>query len=62
MVVPLYARSVAALFGGLLVVAAWASVIKTLIVPRPEGPGLARWAAWMVNRSFRLAASLTAGY
>jgi hypothetical protein len=62
MVVPLYARSVAALIGGLLVVAAWASVIKTLIVPRPEGPGLARWAAWMVNTSFRLAASLTAGY
>jgi len=62
MMVPLYARSVAALIGGLLIVVAWASSIKTLIVPRPEGPGLARWAARMASRSFRLAADLTADF
>src|SRR5580658_1765639 len=61
-VVPLYARSVAALIGGLLVLAAWASAIRTLIVPRPRGRGLARWVAQLVNGVFRLAASVTAGY
>jgi hypothetical protein len=62
MVVPLCARSVAALIGGLLVLAVWASVTGRLMVPRPAGGGLARWVAWMVNGAFRLAASVTAGY
>src|ERR1700733_8368161 len=62
MVVPLCARSVAALIGGLLVLAVWASVIGRLMVPRPAGGGLARWVAQMVNGAFRLAASVTAGY
>jgi len=42
MTVPLCARSVAAVIGGLLVPAAWSSGVKTLIVPRPGGGGLAR--------------------
>ena len=42
MVVPLCVRSVAAVIGGLLVLAAWTSVIETLIVPRPGGGRLVR--------------------
>ena len=37
MVVPLAARLVAAVAGGLLVLAAWASVTETLIVSRSVG-------------------------
>jgi hypothetical protein len=42
MVVPLAARSVLAVVGALLVLTAWASVIGTLIVPRPAGGWLTR--------------------
>jgi hypothetical protein len=62
MTVPLYARSVAAIIGGVLVLIAWSNVIGTLIVPRPLGSGLARRVARMVNGAFRLATSLTADY
>jgi hypothetical protein len=62
MAVPLYARSVAAIIGGMLVLAAWTNVIGTLIVPRPVDSGLARRAARMVNGAFRLATSVTADY
>ncbi|HEX6521870.1 MAG TPA: hypothetical protein VF070_17970 [Streptosporangiaceae bacterium] len=62
MVVPLYARSVAAVIGGLLVLVAWASAIRTLVVPRPEGPGLTRWVARIVDGAYRRAAGLTANY
>ena len=62
MAVPLCVRSVAAVIGGLLVLAAWTSVIETLIVPRPGGGRLVRRVARIVNGAFRLAASMTAGY
>jgi hypothetical protein len=62
MAVPLYARSVAAVIGGLLVLAAWNSVVEMLVVPRPGGGRLTRWVARSVNRAFRLAAGLTATY
>ena len=62
MVVPLWARSIAALIGGLLVLVVWANVIKTLIVPRPSSHGLAIRVTRMVNRIFRLVASATADY
>ena len=62
MTVPLCARSVAAVIGGLLVLAAWSSAVETLIVPRPGGGRLARRMALIVNGAFRLAASVTTGY
>jgi hypothetical protein len=62
MVVPLYARAVAAVIGGLLVLAAWNSVVEMLVVPRPGGGRLTRSVARGVNRAFRLAAGLTASY
>jgi hypothetical protein len=62
MAVPLCARSVAAVVGGLLVLAAWSSAVETLIVPRPGGGRLARRVAWIVNGAFRQAASVTAEY
>jgi hypothetical protein len=62
MVVPIWARSIAALIGGLLVLVVWANVIKTLIVPRPSSHGLAIRVTRMVNRIFRLVASATADY
>jgi hypothetical protein len=62
MTVPLYARSVAAIVGGVLVLIAWSNVIGTLIVPRPLARGLGRRVARMVNGAFRLATSLTADY
>jgi hypothetical protein len=62
MTVPLWARSVAALVGGLLVLTVWANVIKTLIVPRPLTHGLAIRVTRAVNKMFRLAASSAADY
>jgi hypothetical protein len=62
MTVPLGARSVAAVIGGLLVLAVWANVIKTLIVPRPLTHGLAIRVTRTVNKIFRLAAGATADY
>src|SRR5262252_4593893 len=54
MVVPLAARWVAAAFGAALVLTAWASVIGTLIVPRPVSSWLTRWVDRSVNWVFRL--------
>ena len=62
MAVPLCARSVAAVIGGLLVLAVWTSVIGTLMVPRPVGRRLTYWAAWLVSGAFRLAAGTVDGY
>jgi hypothetical protein len=62
MVAPLYARSVAAVIGGLLVLAAWTSVFEMLVVPRPGGGRLTRYVSHGVNRAFRLAAGLTSSY
>jgi hypothetical protein len=39
MAVPLGARSVAAVIGGLLVPAAWSSVVEMLIIPVPAMAG-----------------------
>ena len=62
MAVPLIGRSVVAVAGGLLVVTAWASVIGTLIVPRPVGGWLTRWVDRIVDGVFRLAISAVADY
>jgi len=61
MTVPLCARAIAAVIGGLLVLTAWASVIRTLIVPR-SGGRLARQLARLVNAAFRLATAPIADY
>ena len=55
MVIPLYARSVAAVAGALLVLAVWASVVGTVIVPRPVGSWLTRWVDQVVTGAFALA-------
>ena len=62
MVVPLIGRSIAAAVGALLVLAAAASVIGTLIVPRPVGSWLTRWVDRIVNGAFRIATSAIADY
>ena len=54
MVVPLAARSVVAVFGILLVLTTWGSVIGTLIVARPAGGWLTRWVDRIVNAAFRV--------
>jgi hypothetical protein len=61
MVVPVAVRSLAAVAGGALVFAAWASVIGTLIVPRRGSP-LARRTDRIVNRAFIVAADAGASY
>jgi hypothetical protein len=43
MAVPLAARCVAAVFGALLLLTDWNSIIGTLIVPRPIGSWLTKW-------------------
>ena len=62
MVVPLAGRSVAAVAGGLLVLTAWASIIGTLIVPRPVSSWLTRWADRSVNWAFRLVTGAVADH
>jgi hypothetical protein len=62
MVVPLIGRIVAAVAGGLLVLAVWGSVIGTLIVPRPVGSRLTRWVDRLVNGAFSLATAAIADY
>ena len=62
MVVPLAGRSVAAVAGGLLVLTAWASIIGTLIVPRPVSSWLTRWADRGVNWAFRLVTGAVADH
>jgi hypothetical protein len=55
MVMPMAARVVAAVAGGLLVLTALSSVVGTLMVPRPVGSWLTRWVDKIVNGGFRLA-------
>jgi len=62
MVIPLAGRSVAAVAGALLVLTAWASVIGTLIVPRPVSSWLTRWVDRSVNRAFQLATGAIADH
>jgi hypothetical protein len=61
MVVPVAVRSLAAVAGGALVIAAWASVIGTLIVPR-RGSWLTRWTDRIVDGAFIVAAGAGADY
>ena len=62
MVIPLYGRSVAAVAGGLLVLAAWASLVGTVIVPRPVGSWLTRWVDQVVTGAFWLATGVIADH
>src|SRR5690348_7614586 len=62
MVVPLAVRVVAAVAGGLLVLAAWTSVTGTLIVSRSVGSWLTRWVDRIVTGAFGLAAALITDY
>jgi hypothetical protein len=56
MVVPLDVRCIAAALGAALVLAAWVSIIQTLIVPRPAGSRLPRLVNRVVLSAYRLAA------
>jgi hypothetical protein len=62
MVVPVAVRSLAAVAGGALVIAAWASVIGTLIVPRRGSGWVTRWTDRIVNRVFIVVAGADADY
>jgi hypothetical protein len=62
MVVPLAVRLLAAVAGGLLVLAAWASVTGTLIVSRSVGGWLTRWVDRFVTGAFGLAAVCITDY
>jgi len=60
--VPEIARDVAAVVGGLLVLAAAISVVGTLIVPRPIGSWLTRLVDKAVNGGFRMATAPIKSY
>jgi hypothetical protein len=60
--VPEIARDVAAVVGGLLVLAAATSVVGTLIVPRPVGSWLTRGVDKAVNGGFRMATAHIKSY
>jgi hypothetical protein len=61
-VVPLIARDIAAGVGVLLVATAAASIIGTLIVPRPIGSWLTRLVDRIVNAAFRMGTARIADY
>ena len=54
MLVPLYARDIAAVAGGLLVLAVWSSAIGALVVTRAVGSRLTRMADKIVTIAFRV--------
>lgn len=60
--VPLYARSLVAVAGALLVLAAWASLVGTVIVPRPVGSWLTRWVDQVVTGVFWQATGVIADH
>jgi hypothetical protein len=62
MVVPLAVRVVAAVVGGLLVLAALSSVTETLIVSRPVNSALTRWVDRMVDRAYHQVVGRVADY
>jgi len=62
MVVPVVARSLAAVAGGALVIAAWTSVLGTLFVPRRTGNWLTRLTDRIVNWAFIVAAGAVDDY
>src|SRR5215813_10395459 len=55
MEVPLIGRSLAAVVGAILVFTVVASVVGTLVVPRPVSSWLVRWVDRAVDRGFWLA-------
>jgi hypothetical protein len=55
MVVPVAGRSVAAALGAALVIIVWASVVGTVIVPRPVSTWLTRLVDKTVGKSFHMA-------
>jgi hypothetical protein len=62
MVVPVAARSLAAVAGGALVIAAWTSVLGTLFVPRLAGSWLTRLTDRIVNWAFIVAVGAVDDY
>jgi hypothetical protein len=62
MEVPLFGRVLAAVVGGVLVLTVVASVVGTLIVPRPVSNRLIRWVDQSVDRVFWLATRRMADY
>jgi len=62
MSVLLIGRFAAAVAGALLVLAVWASVIRTLIVPRRAASWVTRWVHPIVNRAFWWATRSIADY
>jgi len=60
--VPVIARDMVAVVGGLLVLAAAISVVGTLIVPRPVGSWLTRFVDKAVNGTFRIATAPVKSY
>lgn len=62
MIVPLAARWVAAVFGALLVITVWSSVIGTLIVSRAVASWLTRWVDRVVVVTYRLVTRTVADY
>ena len=62
MVMAQMGRWLAAVAGGLLVLAVWGSVIGTLLVPRPVGSRLTRWVDRLVNGAFGLVTASIADY
>jgi hypothetical protein len=62
MVMPMAGRVVAAVVGGLLVLAAWSSVTGTLIVSRSVGGWLTRWVDRIVTGAFGLTAGAISNY
>jgi len=62
MVVPLIGRVIAAVVGGLLVLTVAASVIGTIIVPRPVGSWLSRLVDRLATGAYRLVVAPIADY
>jgi hypothetical protein len=62
MVMPLAGRWVAAVLGGVLVIAGWHSVIGTLIVPRPVATWLTRMVDRIVLSGYQLATRAVSDY
>ena len=62
MVVPTDGRIVAAVVGGLLVLTVWASIVGTVVVPRPVSSWLTRWVDRSVNKFFRVVTNVITDY
>ncbi len=62
MIVPLTARAVAAVAGGVLVLTVWISVVGTLVTPRQVSNWLTRLVDRIVGKAFSMAASGVGDY